>query len=150
MPCIGGIFNRAKRNTDHQATRRAADTGLIPHSARELMHLRIGPDDRVSHVSEAIRALVPPTLTRDQLVGKPICRVGPDRLRKAMRAALDRLRETGEPVQFGFPSIVTGKPRMALFVPLRQGSVSLKIFATAEEVADLVPEHRTAAGTEGG
>ena len=120
----------------------------MDHSAREILRLRLDANGYVRFVSTLIAQLVPPDLAGTAMCGRLLTAVGATPLiRRRLKGALTIARQTQAPSRVDWPSALNGRTRIGVFLPELDGGITMRVFAEADEVAEIVDERRQ--GTDG-
>jgi hypothetical protein len=138
MSLCGGIFITPAPNP--ALSNRLADTGLVPHDAREIMRVRINEKNQVRFAVHAIRELVPAQFVHSKMIGMPCCQLGATG--PQIDQKVSHVRRCGRTERMDWDSIKNQKLRMGVFIPHSDGQVTMRVFAEASEVADIAKERR--------
>lgn len=112
------------------------------------MRCRISVSNHYAMVHDSIPALIPPEIRNAALAGTHVGRVGAEEFRAQAEPAIERARSTKTVQRIEWHSLMNGKLRIAIFLPHPTGSVTMRVFAEAEEAEAIAPDRRNT-GTEG-
>ncbi len=112
------------------------------------MRLRLSDTNVVTFAQETIPELVPESFKADRLVGHRCAAFGVPEFRHRFGGIAAKARRSKQPARIDWPSLKTGGLRMGVILPHANGQITLRIFATAQEVAGIAKERRRT-GTNG-
>lgn len=100
-----------------------------------MLRVRLDPQNVIRLIRVMIPALVPAFLRGSDMVGKPLGSRGDWRLKRRLLRVIREARKTGQCREADWPSMASGRTRFGIFIPHDDRSVTIRVFASADEAA---------------